>query len=121
MCFGHLKEPSRRDGSFEYPQHMFWLRNKKNNFLLRTLIWGPDAPPLYHQVRKWEKSLQQVFGETNVDKLKSEAKEELNKYFASLPKPSKLETLFIALILLNIFYVLHSSQFLACSPATFQF
>ena len=28
MCFG-------------YPQHMFWLRNKKNNFPLRTLIWGP--------------------------------------------------------------------------------
>ena len=53
-------------------------------------------PSLYiiffvHQVRKWEKSLQQVFGETNVDKLKSEAKEELNKYFASLPKPSKLD------------------------------
>ena len=44
-----------------------------------------------NQVRKWEKSLQQVFGETNVDKLKSEAKEELNKYFASLPKPSKLD------------------------------
>ena len=20
---------------------MFWLRNMKNNFLLRTLIWGP--------------------------------------------------------------------------------
>ena len=32
---------SHRDGSFEYPQHMFWLRNKKNNFQLRTLIWGP--------------------------------------------------------------------------------
>ena len=56
-----------------------------------------------NQVRKWEKSLQQVFGETNVDKLKSEAKEELNKYFASLPKPSKLETVFITLVLLNIF------------------
>ena len=41
MCFGCSKEPSHRDGSFEYPQHMFWLRNKKNNFLLRTLIWGP--------------------------------------------------------------------------------
>ena len=40
MCFGCQKEPSHRDGSFEYPQHMFWLRNKKNNFLLRTLIWG---------------------------------------------------------------------------------
>ena len=29
------------DGSFEYPQHIFWLRNKKNNFQLHTLIWGP--------------------------------------------------------------------------------
>ena len=49
MCFGCLKEPSHRDGSVEYPQHMFWLRNKKNNFQnnfqLRTLIWGPD--PFY--------------------------------------------------------------------------
>ena len=26
------KEPSHQDGSFEYPQHMFWLRNNKNNF-----------------------------------------------------------------------------------------
>ena len=28
MCFGCSKEPSHRDGSYEYPQHMFWLRNK---------------------------------------------------------------------------------------------
>ena len=41
MCFGCSKEPSHREGSFEYPQHIFWLRNKKNNFQLRTLIWGP--------------------------------------------------------------------------------
>ena len=41
MCLGCSKEPSHRDGSFEYPQYMFWLRNKKNNFLLHTLIWGP--------------------------------------------------------------------------------
>ena len=40
MCFGCSKVPSHRDGSFEYPQHMFWLRNKKKK-LLRTLIWGP--------------------------------------------------------------------------------
>ena len=40
MCFGCSKEPSYRDGSFEYPQHMFWLRNKKANFQLRTLFWG---------------------------------------------------------------------------------
>ena len=32
------KEPSHRDGSFEYRQHMFPLRNKKNNFQLRTFI-----------------------------------------------------------------------------------
>ena len=32
ICFGCSKEPSHRDGSFEYPQHMFWLRNKKNSF-----------------------------------------------------------------------------------------
>ena len=30
--FGCSKELSR-DGSFEYPQHMFWLRNKKVMFL----------------------------------------------------------------------------------------
>ena len=40
-CFGCSKEPSHPDCSFEYPQHMFWLRNKKNNFQLPTLIWGP--------------------------------------------------------------------------------
>ena len=27
------KEPTHLDGSFEQPQHMFWMRNKKNNFL----------------------------------------------------------------------------------------
>ena len=46
MCFGCSKEPSHRDGSFEYPQHMFWLRNKKNNFQLRTLIWVPVYFPI---------------------------------------------------------------------------
>ena len=34
-CFRCSKEPSHRDGSFEYPQHMFWLRNKY--FLVRTI------------------------------------------------------------------------------------
>ena len=38
----HLKHMFKhRDGSYEYPQYMFWLRNKKNNFQLRSLIWGP--------------------------------------------------------------------------------
>ena len=39
--FWYSKEPSYREGSFEYPQHMFRLRNKKNIFQLHTLIWGP--------------------------------------------------------------------------------
>ena len=34
MCFGCSKVPSHRDGSFEYPQHLFWLRNKKTNSYL---------------------------------------------------------------------------------------
>ena len=41
MCFGCSKELSHVDSSFEYPQHMFWLRSKKNNFQLHTLIMGP--------------------------------------------------------------------------------
>ena len=34
ICFGCSKELSHRDGSFEYPQHMFWLRNMKVSFSL---------------------------------------------------------------------------------------
>ena len=52
MCFRSSIDPSRRDGSepshpshrdgsFEYSQYMFWLKNKKNTFQLRILIWGP--------------------------------------------------------------------------------
>ena len=37
MCFGCSKEPSHRDNSFEYPQHMFWLINRKYNFQFCTL------------------------------------------------------------------------------------
>ena len=42
ICFGCSKEPSHCGGSFEYPQHMFWMRNKENNFPIRTLIWRPE-------------------------------------------------------------------------------
>ena len=41
ICFGCSKEPSHWDGSFKYPQHMFWLRNKKIKFSLRTLNFSP--------------------------------------------------------------------------------
>ena len=43
MCFECSKEPSHRDSSFEYPQHMFWMRNKDNSFPIHTLIWRPDC------------------------------------------------------------------------------
>ena len=41
ICFGCSKEPSQQDGSFEYPQDTFWLRNKKIIFLVRTLNLRP--------------------------------------------------------------------------------
>ena len=41
MCFGCSKEPSHRDGSFEYPKHMFWMSNIENSFPIHTLIWRP--------------------------------------------------------------------------------
>ena len=34
----------------EYPQHMFWLRNKKNNFQLRTLNWRPGISHMHVQL-----------------------------------------------------------------------
>ena len=37
ICFGCSKEPSHLDGSLEYPQHMFWLRNKIIKFSLHSL------------------------------------------------------------------------------------
>ena len=43
ICFGCSKEPSHWDGSFEYPQHMFWLRNKKIIFWVRTLTKSLDT------------------------------------------------------------------------------
>ena len=39
MC---SKEPSHRDGSFEYSQHMFWLKNKKSNVHIHTVIWRSE-------------------------------------------------------------------------------
>ena len=49
MCFWCSKEPSHWDGSFEYPQHMFWLGNKKKNFPVHTLICRPAL--MYNKVR----------------------------------------------------------------------
>ena len=40
ICFGCSKESSHWDGAFEYPQHMFWLRNKKINFRYALLTKG---------------------------------------------------------------------------------
>ena len=38
ICFGCSKEQSHRDSSFEYPQHMFRLRNKKIILLLHSFV-----------------------------------------------------------------------------------
>ena len=39
MCFWSSKELSHLIGPFKCQQHMFWLRNNKTNFPLRTFIW----------------------------------------------------------------------------------
>ena len=57
MCFGCSKESSHWDRSFEYPQHMFWLRNKKNNFQIRTLIWRHELFYLIFQLRSFNKRI----------------------------------------------------------------
>ena len=41
MCCGCSKEPYR-DGSFEHPQHMFWLRIMKINLEFLPLIWRSE-------------------------------------------------------------------------------
>ena len=42
ICCGFSKEPSQWDGSFDYPQHMLWMKNKKKKeSLLHTLIYNP--------------------------------------------------------------------------------
>ena len=50
-------EPSHWDGTFEYPRHMFWLRNKKNNVSVRTLIWRPAICGSLNISSKIEKNL----------------------------------------------------------------
>ena len=42
ICFGCSKEPSHWDDSFQYPQHMSWLRNKKIKFSFHTLNESPE-------------------------------------------------------------------------------
>ena len=39
VCFWSSKEPPQLIGPFKYQQYMFWLKNKKTNIPLRTLIW----------------------------------------------------------------------------------
>ena len=35
---GYTLEPPRRGGSNEYPQSMFWSKNKKNRYTLQTPV-----------------------------------------------------------------------------------
>ena len=42
IWYGCSKEPSQSDSSFEYLQHMFWVRNKKHFFLVPLLTKGME-------------------------------------------------------------------------------
>ena len=47
ISLGCSKEPSHRDGSFEYSQHMFCLRNKNFFFLYALLTKGLSVVQFY--------------------------------------------------------------------------
>ena len=47
ICFGYSKEMSHGDGSFEYPKHMFWLRNEKKYFQTDSPSLDVYAKALY--------------------------------------------------------------------------
>ena len=55
MCFGCSKE-LYVDNSFEYPLHMFWLRNKTKN-LCDT---GDCTGPLYEQKKTFRQAVLDV-------------------------------------------------------------
>ena len=40
---------SHWNGSFEFLQHLFWLRNNKNNFQLHTLLSGGGGGDTFKQ------------------------------------------------------------------------
>ena len=40
---------------------MFWLRNKKNNFQLHTLIWGPGNMKIMHILLFFEYDQNKLF------------------------------------------------------------
>ena len=46
ICISCSKERSQCEGSFEYPLHIFWLRNKKIFAKIHTLIWRPGLTHL---------------------------------------------------------------------------
>ena len=46
ICSGCSKETSHQDGSFEYTQHMFWLRNKKKKKKKKSINYHALEPEI---------------------------------------------------------------------------
>ena len=68
MCFGCSKELSQWDGSFEYPQHMFWLRNKvsvtHSYLLIKLLMCIFASHPIISKLSYWDSHIDQVLRST---------------------------------------------------------
>ena len=63
ICFGCSKDSSHWDRSFEYLQHMFWLRNKKISILiLKSCTMKHYEPMFFHECintcQVWRKLLE---------------------------------------------------------------
>ena len=59
MCFGCSKETSHRDGSFEHPQHRFWMRNK--NFFFSNMLSFEACVP-YENIHSYDMHEQLSWG-----------------------------------------------------------
>ena len=64
--FGYLKEPSHQDGSFDYLQHMFWLRNEKNIFFVTHLTKGLPIHVAAFKFTDWDAYKQSQLQKTTV-------------------------------------------------------
>ena len=62
--FGCSKEPFTGDSSFEYPQDMFWLRNKKINFQL-CIVKNGLAPRKINKI--FERTIVKIFSSISLN------------------------------------------------------
>ena len=67
--FGCSKEPSHRDDSFEFSQHMFWLKNNENDFKYTLWSWHGFATSDLFLYTKYYCTVNPLYNDTVCSKL----------------------------------------------------